>query len=108
LNPSNPGKGRSPFRTDLFLDFNWSCKRSEPLARVARWYIFKPKKTTWVNFVRPWNGKSWYILHTSIWNILRQFGIFHGHLVHFVVIWYILTRFGIVCQEKSGNPAADL
>jgi hypothetical protein len=22
-----------------------------------------------------------------------------------VVIWYIFPRFGILCQEKSGNPA---
>jgi hypothetical protein len=25
-------------------------------------------------------------------------------LVYFVVIWYISTRFGILYQEKSGNP----
>jgi hypothetical protein len=44
-------------------------------------------------------------------------GIFCGHLVYFVVIWYILWSFGIFCghlvyffrfgmlyQEKSGNP----
>jgi hypothetical protein len=24
--------------------------------------------------------------------------------VHFLAIWYILPRFGIVCQEKFGNP----
>jgi hypothetical protein len=30
--------------------------------RVARWYIFKPKIPTWVNFGGPWNGKGWYIL----------------------------------------------
>jgi hypothetical protein len=43
--------------------------------------------------------------------------IFHGHLEYFtvnwyilwpfgnvVVIWFIFTRFGILRQEKSGNP----
>jgi hypothetical protein len=25
-------------------------------------------------------------------------------MVKFVEIWYILSRFGILCQEKSGNP----
>jgi hypothetical protein len=25
-------------------------------------------------------------------------------LVHFMFIWYIFTGFGIMCQEKSGNP----
>jgi hypothetical protein len=42
-------------------------------------------------------------------------GIFCGHLVHippfwytyFVVIWHIFHCFGILCQEKSGNPDAD-
>jgi hypothetical protein len=37
---------------------------------------------------------------TVIWYILRPFG-------YVVVIWYIFPRFGILCQEKSGNPAAD-
>jgi hypothetical protein len=47
-------------------------------------------------------------------------GIFYGHLVHFTVFCYILWTFsivcgdlvyifpfGILCQEKSGNPALD-
>jgi hypothetical protein len=39
------------------------------------------------------------------------FGLFYGHLVNFVDIWNILwlfdtfsPRFGILYQEKSGNP----
>jgi hypothetical protein len=35
---------------------------------------------------------------------LRTFGIFYEHLVHFVFIWYIFSGFGIMYQEKSGNP----
>jgi hypothetical protein len=31
-----------------------------------------------------------------IWNILRSFGIFYGHLEYFTVIWYILWTFGNV------------
>jgi hypothetical protein len=47
-------------------------------------------------------------------------GIFYGHLVHFMVFCYILStfgivrgnlvyfyRFGILYQEKSGNPVWD-
>jgi hypothetical protein len=30
--------------------------------------------------------------------------IFYGHLVYFVVIWYIFPCFSILYQEKSGNP----
>jgi hypothetical protein len=25
-------------------------------------------------------------------------------LVYFIVIWYIFPRFGMLCQQKSGNP----
>jgi hypothetical protein len=39
--------------------------------------------------------------------ILRPLEIFYGHLVYFVVIWYIFPGFGILNQEKSGNPAGD-
>jgi hypothetical protein len=37
------------------------------------------------------------ILQLCIWSILWPFGIFHGYLVHF-------ARFGMMYQEKSGNP----
>jgi hypothetical protein len=33
----------------------------------------------------------------AIWNILRMFGIFYAHLVHFVFIRYILCSFGTFC-----------
>jgi hypothetical protein len=39
----------------------------------------------------------------ATWNIVWRFGIFYGHLVHFVFIWYIFSGFGIMYQEKSGN-----
>jgi hypothetical protein len=34
---------------------------------------------------------------TVVWYILWLFG-------NVVVIWYIFPSFGILCQEKSGNP----
>jgi hypothetical protein len=37
---------------------------------------------------------------TAIGNILWPFGIFCGH-------WVIFHRFGILYQEKSGNPASN-
>jgi hypothetical protein len=37
-------------------------------------------------------------METVIWNILRPFGKFCGHLVYF-------TRFGMFYEEKSGHPA---
>jgi hypothetical protein len=40
----------------------------------------------------------------TIWSSLRPLEVFNGHLVYFVVIWYIFPRFGMLYQEKSGNP----
>jgi hypothetical protein len=50
---------------------------------------------------------------------MEDVGIFFGHLVHFTVFCYVLwifgkvrrnlvycPRFGILYQEKSGNPAS--
>jgi hypothetical protein len=48
------------------------------------------------------------IYYMSIWNILRTFWIIYDHWVHFVIIWYIFSSFGTLCQEKSGNPVANL
>jgi hypothetical protein len=39
-----------------------------------------------------------------IWNMLWPFGIFYRK---FVVVWYIFPHFGMLCQDKSGNPAAN-
>jgi hypothetical protein len=35
----------------------------------------------------------------AFWYILWPFGIFYGYLVHF-------SRFGMLCQEKSGSPGS--
>jgi hypothetical protein len=40
-----------------------------------------------------------------IWSILLPFRILYDHLVYFVVIWVHFSRFGMLYQEKSGNPA---
>jgi hypothetical protein len=39
-----------------------------------------------------------------ICSIIRPNGIFNGHLVHFELILYILSRFGMLNIEKSDNP----
>jgi hypothetical protein len=41
----------------------------------------------------------------TIWNILWPLGVIYGHLVYFVVTWYILHILVCFDQEKSGNPA---
>jgi hypothetical protein len=45
--------------------------------------------------------------------IIRPFGIYYGHLVYLMEIYgklvgiWIFPRFGLLCQEKSGNPGAS-
>jgi hypothetical protein len=38
-------------------------------------------------------------------NILQKVGTFYVNFGYLPVIWYIFPRFGILYQEKSGNPA---
>jgi hypothetical protein len=73
---------------------------------VARWFVFKPKIPIWVSFGGSCYAKYWYIL----W----PFGLVYGHWKYFMAIWYILWKlgifspvFGILDQEKSGNPVSS-
>jgi hypothetical protein len=55
--------------------------------------------------------KFWYILEGNAIEkccyILWTFGLFYGHLVYFVNIWYIFHVWvPILYQEKSGNPVS--
>jgi hypothetical protein len=68
------------------------------VARVARWFVFKPNIPIWVNFGGPYIGKLLYIYCHL--NILWIFGVFYDHLVHFVFIWYIFSGLGIMHQEN--------
>jgi hypothetical protein len=58
------------------------------------------------NLGKSWSALDWKMLvyFMASWNILIRFGKFYGHLVHFVFFWYIFLIFGIMYQEKSGNP----
>jgi hypothetical protein len=80
------------------LSLVWLCRHHQ--TRVARWHIFKPKIIISVHFEGACN-ESW-------WSILWPFGLCFGHLVYFMVIWVIFSRFGMFCQEKSGSPASDV
>jgi hypothetical protein len=40
-------------------------------------------------------------------HLVYVFGTFYGLLVHFVEMWCILPHFGMLYQEKSGNPAGN-
>jgi hypothetical protein len=73
------------------------------LVRVARWFVFKPKNP---NLGKFWRVLQWKILVYFVTNrsILRPLEIFYGHLVYFVVIWYIFPRFGIFVPRKIWQP----
>jgi hypothetical protein len=45
----------------------------------------------------------------AIWNMLQPFRIFYDHPVYFQVIFgiHIFARFGMLYQEKSGNPVSQ-
>jgi hypothetical protein len=56
----------------------------------------------WANVGKSSNGRCWYFYDHFVF--LESNGIFYGRLVHFVVIWYIFSRFGMLHRAKSGNP----
>jgi hypothetical protein len=83
--------------------------------RFARCYInIGPKIPIWFF----WRVLEWKMV---CWNVLRPSGILFGVLVYFVVIWCMfpvlvylvviwctyVSRFGILYQEKSGNPGRE-
>jgi hypothetical protein len=77
-----------------------AAEKMSGTSRVARWFLFKPKVPIWENFSGPQ-------IVLPFWNILwifGIFGIFYDLSLHIVFIWYIFSSFGIMHQEKSGNP----
>jgi hypothetical protein len=52
-----------------------------------------------------WKVLQWMMLESfvAILFILRPNGIFYGHLVHFVVIWYIFPHFGIFTEKNLAS-----
>jgi hypothetical protein len=81
---------------------------------------FQTKNPNFGNF---WRVLQWKMLvyFIAFWSNLRPFGIIFAHLVYFVAIWYVLlpfggifygylvyfSRFGMLYQEKSGNPDVE-
>jgi hypothetical protein len=54
--------------------------------------ILKPKIPIWENFGGSCSERRW--------NILVQFGLFYGHLIYFMVIWYVLP----IAPRKIWQP----
>jgi hypothetical protein len=68
-------------------------------------YLQTNKIPIWVNFGVCTLGWKMLIYFMVIWNILRTFGLFYDHLVHFVFIWYILC---FMYQENLATLAHTL
>jgi hypothetical protein len=49
-------------------------------------------------------GKFWRDLQRNIWYILWTFGLFYGHLIHFVVISVYFSPFWFVVPRKLWQP----
>jgi hypothetical protein len=71
--------------------------------RVARWFIFKQNIPIWANFGVSCNDICWSILMAT-WYILWSFWYIFLVLLYFVIILVYFSRFGMLHQEKSGNP----
>jgi hypothetical protein len=71
-------------------------------SRVARWNIFIPKIPIWA-----------YVFRRALeCNILVYFNChlecyINAQLEYFMAIWYILSYFGIVHEENSGNLVGE-
>jgi hypothetical protein len=65
---------------------------------------FKTKNNSLGKF---WSVLQWQMLVNveAIWSILLPFGIFYGHLVHFVAFRVYISRFGLyVVPRKIWQP----
>jgi hypothetical protein len=75
-------------------------KYSKKRTRVARWYILKPKIQIWEIFGGFCNGRCWYSFCPIGTYILQPLGIFYGHLVYVLVIWYIFLVLVFYSQKN--------
>jgi hypothetical protein len=87
---------------------HWEAKRQTkcPLQGCQMVY-FQTKNSDLGKF---WRTLQWMMLVyiMNICSILQPSNIFYGHLVYFLVNWYIFPRVGMLYQEKSGNAGPFL
>jgi hypothetical protein len=95
----SPTSGETNFQLDLYSS---GCSQNQGCQMA----YFQTKCTNLGTF---WKDLQWMMVvyFMAILSILWPFGIFCGHLVYFMVIWNIFSQFGMLYQEKSGNPAQN-
>jgi hypothetical protein len=70
--------------------------------------FFKPKMPILVNFCVSCNERCWIILWPFHLFFCHLVFATYGHLLYFVIILEYMSRFGMLYQEKSGNPVVWL
>jgi hypothetical protein len=85
---------------------NWKPAAGSFSGRVARWLYFQTQNRNLGTLSRVLQWKM-LVYFMDIWSILSPLDIFYGHMVYMVVIWYNFPRFGMLHQEKSGNPVLE-
>jgi hypothetical protein len=72
------------------------------MARVARWYFFKPKIPIRVNFGGPYVEWKMLAYFWVIWNVSQPLGIFYGR---FVMLWSFGIYFPVLVYCVKTNLA---
>jgi hypothetical protein len=85
-----------------------ACVRSKVIPNQGCQMVYFRTKNP--NLGQFWRALDWrmYIYFMAIWNILRTFEIFYDQLVHFVLIWYIFSRFWYHEPRKIWQPCSKL
>jgi hypothetical protein len=79
---------------------NWTLGLTEH--QGCQMVYFQTKNQNLGNFLGSCNGRCCIFMNN--WSILQPFGKLYGHLVQFVVIWYISPRFWYVVPRKIWQP----
>jgi hypothetical protein len=79
-------------------------RRASVRPGAARWFICMPKIPILVYFEGL--GMEYFGMSYVQFLFLMPFGVFYGHLVYYVLVWYIFSKFGMFYEEKSGSPGA--
>jgi hypothetical protein len=84
----------------VFQSLDLFCSAKEQGCQMVYYQTKNPNLT---NF---WRALDWKLLlyFMAIWNILRTFGIFYDHFVHFVFIWYIFPVLVSCTKKKNWQP----
>jgi hypothetical protein len=81
---------------------NIGSNTTQPQMQGCQMVCFEYSKTKY-GYILGGLGMENASIFSSIWNIFQPFCTFCGHLVYFVVIWYIFPHLGMLNQKESGN-----